>query len=240
MALVQVSRPSEHTAVVTLDRPRGAQRPLDRPRHRARRGAGGHRRRQHRPGRSSSPAPGGRSAPDSTSRTTAWCRASTACRSARSPSGRCGCTRGWSTTLRGLRQPVIAAVNGPAYGGGMCLAMGCELRFAAPSATFNATGIVNGLTSTEMAAAWLLPRQIGATHANDLLLTGRVVDAEEALRLGLVSRVGRRRGRPRRRGGRRHGPVQPLRTGHDQGRAVGQPRDRRRWPRPSSSRTATS
>ena len=93
------------------------------------------------------------------------------------------------TTLRGLRQPVIAAVNGPAYGGGMCLAMGCDLRFASPAATFNATGIVNGLTSTEMAAAWLLPRQIGATHANDLLLTGRVIGADEALRLGLVSRI---------------------------------------------------
>ncbi|MDQ3294612.1 MAG: enoyl-CoA hydratase-related protein [Actinomycetota bacterium] len=93
------------------------------------------------------------------------------------------------TVLRGLRQPVIAAVNGPAYGGGMCLAMGCDLRFAGPVATFNATGIVNGLTSTEMAAAWLLPRQIGSTHANDLLLTGRVVEADEALRLGLVSRL---------------------------------------------------
>ena len=91
--------------------------------------------------------------------------------------------------LRGLRQPVIAAVNGPAYGGGMCLAMGCDLRFAGSAATFNATGIVNGLTSTEMAAAWLLPRQVGSTIANDLLLTGRVVDATEALRIGLVSRV---------------------------------------------------
>jgi enoyl-CoA hydratase len=93
------------------------------------------------------------------------------------------------TTIRSLRQPVIAAVNGPAYGGGMCLAMGCDLRFASPTAAFNATGIVNGLTSTEMAAAWLLPRQIGTTNANDLLLTGRVVGADEALRLGLVSRV---------------------------------------------------
>jgi enoyl-CoA hydratase len=93
------------------------------------------------------------------------------------------------TTIRGIGPPVIAAVNGPAYGGGMCLAMGCELRFAARAATFNATGIVNGLTSTEMAAAWLLPRQIGSTHANDLLLTGRVVEAEEALHLGLVSRL---------------------------------------------------
>jgi len=93
------------------------------------------------------------------------------------------------TTIRDLRQPVIAAVNGPAYGGGMCLAMACDLRFAGPAATFNATGIVNGLTSTEMAAAWLLPRQVGATVANDLLLTGRVVGADEALRIGLVSRL---------------------------------------------------
>lgn len=93
------------------------------------------------------------------------------------------------TTLRELRQPVIAAVNGPAYGGGMCLAMACDLRFASVEAAFNATGIVNGLTSTEMAAGWLLPRQVGSTVANDLLLTGRVVGADEALRIGLVSRV---------------------------------------------------
>jgi enoyl-CoA hydratase len=91
--------------------------------------------------------------------------------------------------LRRLPQPVIAAVNGPTYGGGMCLSLACEIRIAAASATFNATGIVNGLTSTEMAAGWLLPRLIGASHANDLLLTGRRVDADEAYRLGLVSRV---------------------------------------------------
>jgi enoyl-CoA hydratase len=96
---------------------------------------------------------------------------------------------GLVTTIRDLHQPVVAAVNGPAYGGGMCLAMACDLRFAGPAATFNATGIVNGLTSTEMAAGWLLPRQVGSTVANDLLLTGRVVDAEEALRVGLVSRL---------------------------------------------------
>ena len=92
-------------------------------------------------------------------------------------------------TLREMPQPVIAAVNGAAYGGGMCLSLGAELRFAAESAVFNATGIVNGLTSTEMGAGWLLARQIGAAHANDLLLTGRVVDAQEAWRMGLVSRV---------------------------------------------------
>jgi enoyl-CoA hydratase len=91
--------------------------------------------------------------------------------------------------IRHLRQPVIAAVNGAAFGGGMCLSLACELRIASTSAVFNATGIVNGLTSTEMAASYLLPRLIGAAHSNDLLLTGRRIDAEEAFRMGLVSRV---------------------------------------------------
>ena len=91
--------------------------------------------------------------------------------------------------MRSLPQPVIAAVNGDAYGGGMCLTLGAELRFAAEGARFNATGIVNGLSSTEMGASWLLPRLIGAAHSNDLLMTGRVIDADEALRMGLVSRV---------------------------------------------------
>lgn len=92
-------------------------------------------------------------------------------------------------TMRRMPQPIICAVNGPAYGGGMCLTLAAEIRIAARSAEFNATGIVNGVTSTEMAASWLLPRLIGAAHSNDLLLTGRRVDADEALRMGLVSRV---------------------------------------------------
>ena len=91
--------------------------------------------------------------------------------------------------IRRMPQPLIAAVNGPAYGGGMCLSLAAELRFASQSATFNSTGIVNGLTSTELGASWLLPRLVGAAHSNDILLTGRTIDAEEALRIGLVSRV---------------------------------------------------
>ena len=91
--------------------------------------------------------------------------------------------------MRSLPQPVITAINGDAYGGGMCLTLGAELRFAAEGARFNATGIVNGLSSTEMGASWLLPRLIGAAHSNDLLMTGRVIDADEAQRMGLISRV---------------------------------------------------
>jgi enoyl-CoA hydratase len=91
--------------------------------------------------------------------------------------------------MRHLPQPIIAAINGPAYGGGMCITLAADLRIAAASAVFNSTGIVHGLTSTELGSSWLLPRLIGAANANDILYTGRRVDAAEALRMGLVSRV---------------------------------------------------
>jgi len=91
--------------------------------------------------------------------------------------------------MRHIPQPIIAAINGPAYGGGMCLSLAADLRIASESAVFNSTGIVRGLTSTELGASWLLPRLIGAAHSNDILYTGRLVDAAEALRMGLVSRV---------------------------------------------------
>jgi enoyl-CoA hydratase len=91
--------------------------------------------------------------------------------------------------MRRMPQPVIAAVNGPAYGGGMCLALGADLRFAGESAVFNSTGIVNGLTSTELGVSWLLPRLIGVARSNDILFTGRVIEAAEALSMGLISRV---------------------------------------------------
>jgi enoyl-CoA hydratase len=91
--------------------------------------------------------------------------------------------------MRHIPQPIIAAINGPAYGGGLCLSLGADLRIASESAVFNSTGIVRGLTSTELGVSWLLPRLIGAAHSNDILYTGRVIDAAEALRMGLVSRV---------------------------------------------------
>lgn len=91
--------------------------------------------------------------------------------------------------MRSLSQPVIGAINGPAYGGGLCLAVGCDVRLAAASATFCGAGIRNGLTGTELGISWILPRMIGAARAFELILTGREIDASEAERIGLVSRV---------------------------------------------------
>jgi len=91
--------------------------------------------------------------------------------------------------MRNIPQPIIGAINGPAYGGGLCLAAACDLRVAAASATFCAAGIKNGLTGTELGVSWILPRMIGAAHAFELILTGREIGAPEAERMGLVSRV---------------------------------------------------
>ncbi|WP_183098130.1 enoyl-CoA hydratase [Nocardioides pelophilus] len=92
-------------------------------------------------------------------------------------------------TLRRLHQPVIAAVNGPAIGGGLCLALACDVRVAAESAYFRAAGINNGLTASELGLSYLLPRAIGSSRAAEIMLTGRDVDASEAATIGLVSRV---------------------------------------------------
>jgi len=91
--------------------------------------------------------------------------------------------------MRRIPQPIIAAINGPAYGGGMCLTLGTDIRYASESAVFCSAGITNGLTSSELGATWLLPRAIGTSNAAEILLTGRKIDATEALRVGLVSKV---------------------------------------------------
>ncbi|WP_441959303.1 enoyl-CoA hydratase [Mycolicibacterium houstonense] len=91
--------------------------------------------------------------------------------------------------LRRLHQPVIAAVNGAAIGGGLCLALACDVRVAAAGAYFRAAGINNGLTASELGLSYLLPRAIGSSRAFEIMLTGRDVDAQEAERIGLVSSV---------------------------------------------------
>ena len=90
--------------------------------------------------------------------------------------------------LRKLHQPVIAAVNGAAIGGGLCLALAADIRVAAHGAYFRAAGINNGLTASELGLSYLLPRAIGSSRAFEIMLTGRDIDAEEAERIGLVSR----------------------------------------------------
>jgi enoyl-CoA hydratase len=91
--------------------------------------------------------------------------------------------------IRKLHQPVVAAVNGAAIGGGLCLALACDIRVAAEGAYFRAAGINNGLTASELGLSYLLPRAIGASRAFEIMLTGRDVDAAEAERIGLVSRA---------------------------------------------------
>jgi len=91
--------------------------------------------------------------------------------------------------LRRMHQPVIGAINGAAIGGGLCLSLATDIRIASESAYFRAAGINNGLTASELGLSYLLPRAIGSSRAFDIMLSGRDVDAAEAERIGLVSRV---------------------------------------------------
>jgi enoyl-CoA hydratase len=91
--------------------------------------------------------------------------------------------------MRSLPQPIIAAVNGAASGGGLALALASDVRVASQSARFNVAFIRVGLSGCDIGVSWMLPRLIGASRAFELLLTGRLVDATEADRIGLVTRV---------------------------------------------------
>jgi enoyl-CoA hydratase len=93
------------------------------------------------------------------------------------------------TTPRRLRVPVIAAINGAAAGGGLALALACDVRIAAASARCNVAFVRVGLSGCDCGVSYLLPRAVGTSVAFELMLTGRTVDAEEALRIGLVGRV---------------------------------------------------
>ena len=94
---------------------------------------------------------------------------------------------GLVSALRTLRAPVIAAVNGLANGGGLALALGCEVRYAGASARFNAAFVKVGMTGCDMGVSWLLPRAVGLSRSFEILLTGRMVSAAEAERIGLVT-----------------------------------------------------
>jgi enoyl-CoA hydratase len=91
--------------------------------------------------------------------------------------------------LRATPQPVIAAVNGPAAGFGLALALASDIRYAARSAVFRAAFLNIGVSNCDMGTSWLLPRLIGASRAHEMMLTGRRVTADEAGGIGLVADV---------------------------------------------------
>lgn len=94
-----------------------------------------------------------------------------------------------TTRLITTPQPIIAAVNGAAAGGGLSLALAADTRIAAASAKFNAAFVRLGISGCDVGVSYLLPRIVGPTAAFEMMLTGRLVEAEEALRLGLILRV---------------------------------------------------
>lgn len=91
--------------------------------------------------------------------------------------------------LRGLRVPVIAAVNGAATGGGLALVLASDIRLAGASARFGVAFVRIGLSGCDIGVSWALPRIVGAARAQELMLTGRIIDAAEAAAIGLVVRV---------------------------------------------------
>ena len=90
--------------------------------------------------------------------------------------------------MRDAPQPIIAAINGAAAGAGMNLALACDLRLASTAAKFSQAFVRRGL-HPDWGGTYFLPRTVGMATAAELIFTGDVVDAAEALRIGLVSRV---------------------------------------------------
>ena len=90
--------------------------------------------------------------------------------------------------MRDAPQPIIAAVNGPAAGAGMNVALACDMRIASTTAKFGETFVKRGL-HVDWGGTYFLPRLVGMAKACELIFTGRVIEAEEALALGIVSQV---------------------------------------------------
>ncbi len=91
--------------------------------------------------------------------------------------------------IRRLPQPVIAAVDGPAAGGGMCMALAADIIIAGPDAAFTPSFINIGLSGGELGTTYFLPRMVGSARASEILMTGRTVGAQEADKIGLISRL---------------------------------------------------
>jgi enoyl-CoA hydratase len=91
--------------------------------------------------------------------------------------------------MRRCPQPIVCLLHGAATGGGLALALAADVRIAAPSARMNVAMVRVGLTGCDVGISYLLPRAVGASVAAELMLTGRFIDADRALRVGLVSDV---------------------------------------------------
>ena len=91
--------------------------------------------------------------------------------------------------MRDVRQPIIAAINGAAAGGGFAIACASDIRYCSTSAKFGTAFVRLGVSGCDIGVSWMLPRLIGASRAWELMLTGRGVESEEASRIGLVSGV---------------------------------------------------
>jgi enoyl-CoA hydratase len=91
--------------------------------------------------------------------------------------------------FRGARAPVIAAINGAASGGGMSLSLFADIRVMGKDAKLHAAFIKRGLSACDIGSSWLLPRIVGFARASEILLTGRNIDADEALQIGLISSI---------------------------------------------------
>jgi enoyl-CoA hydratase/carnithine racemase len=93
------------------------------------------------------------------------------------------------TRLYELPVPVVAAVNGAAVGGGLAFALHCDVRIASIAARFSSAFITAGFSSMDMGTSYLLPKIVGAGVARELMLSGRIIDADEAYRIHLVHEI---------------------------------------------------
>jgi enoyl-CoA hydratase len=91
--------------------------------------------------------------------------------------------------MRRCPQAIVSLVHGPACGGGFALALASDIRIAGESARMNAAFIRIGLSACDIGVSYFLPRLVGVSVASELMLTGRFINADRALRVGLVSEV---------------------------------------------------